>query len=113
MTRVDWIALGFVALTALVGFRKGLVASALSVVGIVAGAVIGARVAPHLLAHGSSSRYTPLVALAGAVILAATLEALGSMAGALFRQGLHFSPFCALDYADGHVIGAAPRLAHF
>jgi uncharacterized membrane protein required for colicin V production len=111
VTRVDWIAVGFVALTALIGFRKGLVASLLSVVGIVAGAVIGARVAPHLLSHGSSSRYTPLVALAGAVILAATLEALGSMAGSLFRQGLHFPPLRALDSAGGLVLGAATGLA--
>src|SRR5919198_1746514 len=101
MTKVDWFALGFVALTALIGFRKGLVASALSVVGIVAGAVIGARLAPHLLASGSHSRYTPLVALAGAVVLAATLEALGSMAGSLFREGLHFPPLRALDSAGG------------
>jgi uncharacterized membrane protein required for colicin V production len=111
MTRVDWIALGFVALTALIGFRKGLVASALSVIGIGAGAVIGARLAPHLLAHGSSSRYTPLVALAGAVILAAALEALGSMAGSLFRQGLHFPPLRAIDSAGGLVLGAATGLA--
>ena len=68
MSGLDWIALGLIALTGLIGFRKGLVASALAIVGVIAGAVIGARVAPLLLPGGSHSPYTPLVALAGAVI---------------------------------------------
>ena len=36
MTRLDWIALGFVALTGLVGLRKGLLAGALAITGIAA-----------------------------------------------------------------------------
>ena len=34
MTRVDWLALAFVGLTALLGYKKGLISSALSVTGI-------------------------------------------------------------------------------
>src|SRR5437868_6644351 len=111
VTKVDWFALAFVALTGLIGLRKGLVASALSVVGIVAGAVVGARLAPHLLPHGSSSPYTPLVALAGAVLLAAVLEAIASMAGSMVRQGMSFPPLRALDTAGGLVLGAGAGLA--
>jgi S1-C subfamily serine protease len=111
MTQLDWIALGLICLTGLVGLRKGLVASALAIVGVIAGAVLGARVAPHLLPGGSSSPYTPLVALAGAVMGAALLEALGSMAGSFFRSGLHFRPLRALDSAGGLVVGAAVGLA--
>ncbi len=111
MTRVDWIALGFVALTALVGLRRGLIAGALAIVGIVAGAMIGARVAPLLLPDGSQSPYTPLAALAGAVLGAAVLEAIASMAGATVRAGIRFPPLRALDTAGGLLLGAAAGLA--
>jgi S1-C subfamily serine protease len=108
---LDWIALGLVALAALAGLRKGLVASILAIVGVLAGAVLGARVAPLLLPGGSHSPYTPLVALAGAVVGAAVLEALGSMAGSFFRSGMHFPPLRAFDSAGGLVVGAAAGLA--
>jgi S1-C subfamily serine protease len=111
MTRLDWIALGLVVLTGLFGFRKGLVASLLAITGIVAGAVIGARVAPAFLNHGAHSPYAPLVGLGGAVIGAAVLEALGSMAGSFFRSGMRFPPLRAFDTAGGVVLGAAAGLA--
>jgi S1-C subfamily serine protease len=110
MTELDWIALGLICLTGVVGLRKGLVASALAIVGVVAGSVLGARVAPLLLPGGSHSPYTPLVALAGAVMGAAVLEALGSLVGSFFRSGLRFPPLRALDSAGGLVVGAAAGL---
>jgi len=66
MTRLDWIVLGIVAVTAVLGLWQGLVISALSAVGVIVGGVIGARVAPHLLPDGAESPYTPLVGLLGA-----------------------------------------------
>src|SRR5438105_1767391 len=62
---------------ALLGLRKGLIASALSAAGVIGGAVIGARLGPHLLSGGSRSPYTPVAALAGALILAIACEAGG------------------------------------
>jgi hypothetical protein len=59
VTRVDWIALAVAALAALSGLRRGLVATALSLAGLALGALIGARLAPHLLHNGASSPYTP------------------------------------------------------
>ena len=111
MTRVDWIGLGLVAFTGLVGLRKGLVASLLAITGIVAGAVLGARLAPHFLHGGAHSPYAPLVALGAAVIGAAVLEALGSMVGSFFRAGLRLPPLRAFDTAGGFVLGAAAGLA--
>jgi len=111
MTTIDWIALGLIALAALAGLRKGLLASALAIAGVVAGAIAGARVAPLLLPGGSHSPYTPLVALAGAVIGAFVLEAVGSMVGGLFRSGLRFPPLRALDSAGGLVLGGTAGLA--
>ena len=49
MRTIDWIALGVIVLAALVGLRRGLVAGAFSLAGIVVGAVVGARLAPQFL----------------------------------------------------------------
>jgi uncharacterized membrane protein required for colicin V production len=111
VTRVDWFALGFVALMALLGFRKGLIASALSAAGVIGGAVLGARLAPHLLSGGSRSPYTPIAALGGALVLAIALEAVGSLAGTSLRSGLRLPPLRALDSVGGFVLGGAAGLA--
>ena len=111
MTRLDWILLAVVVLAGLVGLRKGLVAGLLAITGIVAGAVAGARLAKVILPGGSHSAYAPLVGLAGAIVGAAVLEAVGSMVGSLFRSGLRFPPLRALDSAGGLVLGAAAGLA--
>ena len=111
MTRVDWFALLFIALAAFFGYRKGLISSALSVAGIVVGAVIGARLAPHLLAEGSESPYTPLVGLAGAAVGAVLLETLGTIAGSVLRRKVEVGPARAFDSAAGLILGAAAGIA--
>ena len=111
MTRVDWFALLFVALAAFFGYRKGLISSALSVAGIVVGAVIGARLAPHLLSEGSESPYTPLVGLAGAAVGAVLLETLGTVAGSVLRRKVEVGPARAFDSAGGLLLGAAAGIA--
>ena len=111
MTRVDWLAFLFVAVTAFVGFRKGLVASALSVAGVVIGAIVGARLAPHLLAQGARSPYTPLVGLAGAAAGAVLLETLGTVTGTLFRSRLRLPALKTVDTAGGLVLGAIAGFA--
>lgn len=111
MTKVDLIALGFVGLTAFIGWRKGLVASALSVAGIVLGAWIGSRIAPELLEGGTSSPYTPLAALAGAAVGAILLETLGTLAGAALRARMREPRLSTFDSAGGVVLGAVAGLA--
>jgi uncharacterized membrane protein required for colicin V production len=111
LTRVDWFAFGFVALTGLIGLRKGLIASALSVTGIVAGALIGARLAPHVLDEGASSPYTPLVGLAGAAIGAVLLEMFGTVVGGRLRNRLRRPTLRTVDTAGGLVLGAAAGFA--
>src|SRR5207302_11066055 len=85
VTKVDLIALGFVALTAFIGWKKGLVASALSGGGIILGAWLGSRLAPGLPQGGHNSPYTPLAALAGAAVGAILLQPIGALAGAALR----------------------------
>jgi S1-C subfamily serine protease len=111
VTTVDWIALAFVAVTGLLGLKKGLIASALSLAGIVAGAIVGARLAPQLLTGGSASPYTPLAGLGGAAVGALLLETIGAMAGRTLRGSLPVRPLLALDSLGGLVLGAAAGLA--
>ena len=109
MTRLDWLALALVALVALAGMRTGLVASLLSTAGLVAGALVGARLAPHVL-PGSDSPYAPLVGLAGAAAGALLLQTAGSLAGDWIRGSLRVRPLRALDAAGGLALGAAAGL---
>lgn len=108
MTRVDWIALGIAAVSAFGGFRRGLIATALSLAGLAAGAVVGARLAPHLLHNGASSPYTPLAGLVGATIGAMVVQTVASFAGASLRKALFvLPPLRLLDTLGGLLAGAA------
>jgi len=111
VTTLDWLALAFVIFTGVLGLKKGLLASALSLAGIVVGAVVGARLAPQLLSGGSSSPYTPLAGLAGAAVGAVLLEAAGTLAGSTLRDALHLPPLRTLDSVGGLVLGAGAGLA--
>ena len=111
MTKVDLIALGFVALTAFIGWKKGLVASALSVAGIGLGAWLGSRLAPALLQGGTSSPYTPLAALAGAAVGAILLETLGTLAGTSLRSRISKPRMGTFDSLGGLALGGIAGLA--
>ena len=111
MTTLDWIAAAVIALAALNGLRRGLVAGAFSLGGIVAGAYFGAKLAPQFFSGGASA-YTPLVALGGAVALAALLQSVGGMAGSTIRATLlALPPLRLLDTLGGVVLGAATGAA--
>ena len=111
MTTVDWIAAAVIALAALNGFRRGLVVGAFSLAGIVAGAYVGAKLAPQVLS-GDESAYTPLVALGGAVALGALLQGLGGLAGGTIRTSLLvLPPLRLLDTLGGIVLGAVTGAA--
>lgn len=106
MTNVDWIALGVIGLGALSGLRRGLVATGLSLAGLVVGAILGSRVAPTLLPD-SLSQYASLVALGGAAVGALLLHAVASFAGSIVRGGLRIPGIRQLDSLGGAAIGAA------
>jgi S1-C subfamily serine protease len=110
VTTVDWVVLGLVALTALTGARRGLIASLLGLAGIVVGAIVGARLAHHVLPDGGTSPYTPLVGLAGALLLAALLQGIGQLLGSLLRSTLRIPPLRAFDTVGGFVVGALTGL---
>jgi uncharacterized membrane protein required for colicin V production len=111
VTLLDWIALGLVAFSALAGAVRGFIWSGLSLTGLVAGAVLGGHLAPHVLERGAGSPYAPLIALAISAAFAVVLEALGSAAGSQFRARLRISSLRTLDSAGGLVAGALAGLA--
>ncbi len=106
LTTLDWLVLGFALLTALLGARRGFLTTALSMAGVVGGAMLGARLAPNFLHDGSSSPYTPLVALVGAGVLAIVFEAVGATVGDRIRRAFPLRPLWALDSVGGFVLGA-------
>jgi S1-C subfamily serine protease len=100
-----------VAITALLGLWQGFVISALSAVGVIAGGLIGARAAPHLLPDGAESPYTPLVAFVGAAGFAVLFEIFGSSVGTAIRRRIPAGPFRTADSAGGLALGALAGLA--
>jgi uncharacterized membrane protein required for colicin V production len=106
----DWLAVAFILLLALGGLRKGLFVGGLSLVGVLGGLYFGARLAPVLFS-GSNSPYTPLVALAGALVLAIALETAGALTGGVLRDSLKLTPFRLVDAVGGLVLGAATAIA--
>ena len=111
MTTIDALILVFAVAMAIVGWRRGVIVSALSLAGFAAGALVGTRLAGAVVSQGAESPYTPLFGLVGAllvgVILSAGLETLGfTLRKALSRvRGLD-----AVDGALGAVFGAALAL---
>jgi S1-C subfamily serine protease len=106
----DWLAVAFIVLLAFGGSRKGLFVGGLSLVGVLGGLYLGARLAPVLFS-GSNSPYTPLVALAGALVLAIALETAGALTGGVLRDALRLTPFRLVDALGGMVLGVATAIA--
>ena len=111
MNAADWIAIAIVLLAAASGFRRGLVLTAFSLVGLAAGAYIGSRVAPHVLSGGSSSKWTPFAGLIGAVVGAILLQFLALVAGSFIRGGMRITALRLVDSAGGLLLGGALGLA--
>jgi S1-C subfamily serine protease len=110
VTSLDWIIVAFTLLMAVWGYYQGLIAGALSLVGFVAGALLGSRLAPLLLVHGSRSPYAPVFALVGALFLggvfASGLELVGSRLR--YRMGARLG---VVDGLGGAVLVACLALA--
>jgi uncharacterized membrane protein required for colicin V production len=107
MTNLDWILLGFIALMAISGYKRGLIGTALSLGGLAIGAVVGAREAPRFLSGSVENHYSALVGLGGALLGAGLLQAVGGMIGSFTRTGLHLMPpLRMLDSLGGLVAGA-------
>ncbi len=111
MTTLDWIALAFVALSGLAGLRRGLVGTALSLGGMIGGAVLGDRLAPDLLSSGSKSPYLPVAALLGVLVGAIVGRSAAAIIASFLRNGLKLVPgLHTLDTLGGLLAGVASGL---
>lgn len=106
MSLVDVGIVLFVIALAAVGYTRGLIASALPLVGFVGGIALGARVGPTLLPDGAESSYAPLVAVLTGVLLGAFLAVALDGLGRRIRERIGAG---AVGIADG--IGGAILLA--
>jgi uncharacterized membrane protein required for colicin V production len=110
MTNLDWVLIAFVVVSALGGYKRGLIGTALGLVGLIVGAVIGARLAPHFLS--AHTRYSALVGLFGALIGVALGQVIAAIIGKTIRTGLHLlPPLHLLDSLGGAAVGAVWGLA--
>jgi hypothetical protein len=73
---VDLSIAVFAVAFAAVGYERGLVASALPLAGFVAGAVLGGRLGPVLLAEGGESPYAPLITVLCGLLVGTLLAVL-------------------------------------
>jgi uncharacterized membrane protein required for colicin V production len=107
----DWVAIAIVLFSAAGGLRRGLVLSAFSLVGLAVGAYAGSRLAPHVLHGGSSSTWTPVAGLVGAVLGAMLLQFGALVAASFIRGGIRLTPLRLIDSAGGLLLGGAIGLA--
>ena len=116
---VDVLVVLWVGLFALQGAYRGLVAQALSLVGLAIGALAGSWIAPKLLSEGSS--WVSIASLVGAIVGAALLGAAGATLAETPRRLLAFRPgMRAADSLGGAGpipsscrAGDLPSLLHF
>jgi S1-C subfamily serine protease len=110
LTRIDWLIVAFTIVMATVGWRQGFVAGAFALAGFVGGAFLGSRLAPQLLAGGSSSPYAPLVSLVAAVAGGSILAGLFETAGFLVRRSVPMPGVRTVDGLLGAGLSAAIAL---
>jgi S1-C subfamily serine protease len=108
---VDPLVLLWVALSALVGFGRGLIAQVLSLAGLALGGFVGSRVAPLFLSDGHASPWVPLASLVGAVVGALLLQVGATFAGHAVRMLLARGPLRLVDAGGGALAGSAIGLA--
>jgi S1-C subfamily serine protease len=111
MGGVDLIVIAWVAVSALLGARRGLVVNVLGLAGFAVGALIGARIAPHLLHGGASSTWLPMASMVGALIGGSAAQAVTGSAAVMVRRRVLRGPLRMVDTAGGLIAGAALGLA--
>jgi hypothetical protein len=101
MTVADWLIVAFALLMALQGYSRGFLVGVMALVGFVAGALAGSRLAPLVLSKGNHSPYAPILALVGALVAGSVLGGLFEGVARRVRRLLWFPPLRLLDGLAG------------
>lgn len=113
MTASHWLDLLVVAIAiaaAMSGWRHGAVASALSFIGVLAGAAVGVTLAPRLVSGVSDERGRVLLGVLVVVVLVLVGQVLGMMGGRYARQWLARGAVRTVDSAVGALFQAVAVL---
>ncbi|MBI2690783.1 MAG: MarP family serine protease [Solirubrobacterales bacterium] len=107
MSLLDWTIILGVVVFAAWGFRQGAVIGISSLIGFIGGTLVGVNVAGRLLESGNDSPYTPLLALAVALLVGGILAEVALLIG--YRMRVKFTSLGArrVDGAVGAVLLAA------
>jgi Trypsin-like peptidase domain/Colicin V production protein len=111
VTKADWLIVGFAALMGLIGYRRGFIVGVLSLIGFVAGAFLGTRIAPLLLNGGSASPYAPVFGLLGALFGGLVLATAFEGVGRTLRRALPLPGLGILDGTLGLILSVTLALA--
>lgn len=107
MTKADVIALALLAVTALIGLRRGLVAQLLGLAGLIAGALVGARLLPGFLDEQALAVWRPYAPLAGAALGAFGGQLVAGVAAGTLRSVFVRGPLRLVDSLGGLALGMA------
>ena len=88
MTPIDYVIIAFAALFGIVGFARGFLIGVLSLAGFAAGAYLGTRFGPQLLAEGNTSPYAPLFGLLGALVGGVVISSIFEGIAGRMRDGV-------------------------
>lgn len=107
LTLVDWVLIGIVLGFAWIGWRRGLLVSALSFVGFVGGALAAAFGLPVFLAAMSPGAARAIALGTGILLAALAGQFLLGLLGQRLRGGVQWHPARLLDAAGGAVLSIA------
>ncbi len=111
MSVVDIVIVVFALSMAAIGWERGLMRSALPLVGFIGGVAVGARLGPALLAGGAESAYAPAVAAAAGILLGVFIGvALEGVGTGLSERLAATGGSRAVDGAGGAILLAALAL---
>lgn len=110
MNWVDVLVLVLALLAGVSGARQGMVTAAASFVGVLAGAVIGVRIAPPLISHFESPEIRVAVGVSVVVLLVAVGETLGVWLGRVVQGRIGPEALRQVDSLLGAVVQGVAAL---
>ncbi|MGH3775162.1 MAG: MarP family serine protease [Pseudonocardiaceae bacterium] len=110
MNWVDVLVLVLALLAGISGARQGMVTAASSFVGVLAGAVIGVRIAPQLISRFESPEVRVAIGVSIVIVLVALGETLGVWLGGLVQSRIGAESLRQVDGVLGAVVQGAAAL---